>query len=63
MCSPISSFYCIFVNYFVGSKYFENERKKEEQVTKRIEEQRQKMKVISSEQLEIAEKEVRIVQK
>lgn len=51
------------MNYFVGSKYFENERKKEEQVTKRIEEQRQKMKVISSEQLEIAEKEVRIVQK
>lgn len=40
-----------------GSKYFENERKKEEQVTKRIEEQKQKQKTITQEHLDTAEKE------
>ncbi|XP_062617098.1 DNA polymerase kappa-like [Saccostrea cucullata] len=40
-----------------GSKYFENEKKKEEQMAKRIEEQRQKMKGITQEQLEAAERE------
>ncbi|XP_061173929.1 DNA polymerase kappa-like [Saccostrea echinata] len=40
-----------------GSKYFENEKKKEEQMAKRIEEQKQKMKDITQEQLETAERE------
>lgn len=48
-------------NFDLGSKYFENERKKEEQVTKRIEEQKQKLKAITQEHLDTAQTEVRLV--
>ena len=38
--------------YFEGSKFYENERKKEEQMKKRIEEQKLKIEKITDKQLQ-----------
>ena len=51
-CLISSRSYPSAVQYFSGSKFYENERKKEEQMKKRIEEQKVKIEKITDKQLQ-----------
>ena len=48
------------IQYFLGSKYYENEVKKEEQVNRRLADQKQRLDALTTYQLEAGRRAVSI---